>query len=109
VNVYNDGRAVRYNDRFKEKGINVNFVENTTEGISVVTYERGVENETLACGTGVTACAIAHWIKNKSLTNVPIKAKGGNLSVNFEPKNDNQFENIWLCGGATYVFEGNID
>ena len=108
VNVYNDGRSVRYNDRFEEKGINVNFVENTAEGISVLTYERGVEDETLACGTGVTACAIAHWIKNKSLTNIPIKVKGGNLSVRFEPKNNTQFENIWLCGEATFVFEGEI-
>lgn len=108
VDVFNQGRAVRYNDRFSEKGINVNFVENTSQGISVATYERGVEDETLACGTGVTACAIAHWIKNQQSTDILIKAKGGDLSVRFEPFGNNQFRNIWLCGGATYVFEGNI-
>jgi len=108
IDVYRQGRAVRYNDRFSENGINVNFVENTLQGISVATYERGVEDETLACGTGVTACAIAHWIKNKRSTDVLIKAKGGDLSVRFEPFGNNQFRNIWLCGGATYVFEGRI-
>lgn len=108
VDVYNQARSVRYNDRFSEKGINVNFVENTLQGISVATYERGVEDETLACGTGVTACAIADWIKNKKSTDVQIKAKGGDLSVRFEPFGNNQFRNIWLCGGATYVFEGEI-
>ncbi len=108
VDVYNTGRAIRYNERFKAKGINVNFVENTENGISVATYERGVENETLACGTGVTACAIAHWIQHKTLKNIPIKTKGGSLSVNFEPIEDNQFKNIWLCGGATYVYSGEI-
>lgn len=108
IDVFNQGRAIRYNDRFNEKGINVNFVENVENGISVATYERGVEDETLACGTGVTACAIANWIKNKTLTNIPIKAKGGDLSVRFEPNENNQFKNIWLCGGATYVFKGEI-
>lgn len=108
VDVYNQGRSVRYNERFREKGINVNFVENTLQGISVLTYERGVEDETLACGTGVTACAIAHWIKYRQSSDIQIKAKGGDLSVRFEPTNDNQFKNIWLCGGATFVFEGFI-
>jgi diaminopimelate epimerase len=108
VDVFKEGRAIRYNERFKEKGINVNFVAKTAEGITVATYERGVEAETLACGTGVTACAIAHWIQNKTLTNIPIKVKGGNLSVNFEATENNQFTNIWLCGGATFVFEGDI-
>ena len=108
INVYQQGRAIRYNDRFHENGINVNFVENTPEGISVTTYERGVEDETLACGTGVTACAIAHWIKNRQSTDVQIKAKGGNLSVRFQPNANNEFTDIWLCGGATYVFEGTI-
>ena len=89
INVYQQGRAIRYNDRFHENGINVNIVENTPEGISVATYERGVEDETLACGTGVTACAIAHWIKNRQSTDVQIKAKGGNLSVRFQPNANN--------------------
>lgn len=107
IDVFNQGRSIRYNDRFNEKGINVNFVENTADGISVATYERGVEDETFACGTGVTACAIAHWIQYKTMTNIPIKTKGGNLSVSFEVEN-NQFKNIWLCGGATFVFKGEI-
>ena len=108
IDVYQEGRAIRYNERFHKNGINVNFVENTPDGISVATYERGVEDVTLACGTGVTACAIVNWIKNNQSTEVQIKAKGGNLSVRFQPKGNNEFTDIWLCGGATFVFEGTI-
>jgi diaminopimelate epimerase len=108
IDIFEEGRAIRFNERFNERGINVNFAAKTAEGIEVATYERGVENETLACGTGVTACAIAYWIQNKTLTNIPIKVKGGDLSVNFKPSENNHFTNIWLCGGATFVFEGNI-
>jgi diaminopimelate epimerase len=108
VNVFEAGRAIRYNDRFRAEGINVNFVEITEEGLSVATYERGVEDETLACGTGVTACALAFWLKNQKTTDVSIKAKGGQLSVRFLPKKEEQFDDIWLCGGAKQVFFGKI-
>lgn len=110
VDVVADGRAVRYNDRFRVEGTNVNFVEPNGMGIKVLTYERGVEDETLSCGTGVTAAAIAHYLQQdkKVATVIPIEAKGGKLSVRFEPKAE-QFTDVWLCGPATYVFEGRIN
>lgn len=109
VNVFEEGRAIRYNDRFKNEGTNVNFVEPTDTGITVATYERGVEDETFSCGTGVTAAAIAYYLKseNKVETSVPIQVKGGKLEVRFEP-NGEGFKNIWLCGPAELVFEGRI-
>lgn len=109
VNVFEQGRAIRYNDRFKAEGTNVNFVEPNNNGISVATYERGVEDETLSCGTGVTAAAIAYYIKSgkHNIKKIPIQVKGGNLEVRFEPDGQG-FTNIWLCGPAALVFEGNI-
>lgn len=110
VNVFEQGRAIRYNDRFKAEGTNVNFVEANNDGISVATYERGVEDETLSCGTGVTAAAIAYYIKsgNNNITKIPIQVKGGNLEVRFEPDGQG-FSNIWLCGPAELVFEGEVE
>lgn len=108
VNVFEQGRAIRYNDRFKGEGTNVNFVEVIdNQGIIVATYERGVEGETLSCGTGVTAAAIAYYLNyNKTITSsIPIQVKGGKLEVHFEPENQG-FTNIWLCGPAEMVFEG---
>ncbi|MEM6320524.1 MAG: diaminopimelate epimerase [Bacteroidota bacterium] len=115
VDVFQAGRAIRYNDIYAEKGINVNFVEPTKQGFSIRTYERGVEDETLACGTGVTAAAIA-YAKNhptqakKLLQNggIPVKAQGGDLKVRFE-QNGTIFEHIWLCGPATFVYMGTIE
>lgn len=110
LDVYEKGKAIRYNNRFKENGINVNFVSLQGEGILVSTYERGVENETLSCGTGVTAAAIAHAIKTgvQSPTEIPIYSKGGQLSVKLSPGKPG-FSNIWLCGPATLVFEGQVN
>jgi diaminopimelate epimerase len=101
------GRQIRYNDRFSARGINVNFVREASSGLTVYTYERGVENETLSCGTGVTAAAIA-YAHRQGLTGdltVPINTKGGNLEVKFRA-NMARFEAVWLCGPATLVFEG---
>ena len=110
LDVVKEGRSIRYSDRFKEVGTNVNFVETNSKGIAVATYERGVEDETLACGTGVTACAIAHYLKhNKSIEpKVEIQAKGGQLKVRFESVGTG-FTNIWLCGPAQLVFKGEIE
>lgn len=110
VNVFEQGRAIRYNNRFKSEGTNVNFVESHDDGITVATYERGVEDETLSCGTGVTAAAIAYYLKSgKNVkTSVPIQVKGGNLEVRFEPDNQG-FTDIWLCGPAALVFSGLIE
>lgn len=105
--VAEQGRKIRYSENFRAEGINVNFVEPTGTGITVATYERGVEDETLSCGTGVTAAAIASYLKNPKAgnTDVPIETKGGKLRVRFKPVGD-RFEEVWLCGPAVRVFEG---
>lgn len=107
VNVVTQGRAVRYSNRFRESGTNVNFVQPVRAGIAVATYERGVEDETLSCGTGVTAAAIAYYLRQPSAARqrVDIRAKGGELQVHFEPAGEG-FDEIWLCGPAKRVFEG---
>lgn len=114
INVYDAGREIRYSNRFRKEGINVNFVEsdeNIQEGthIEVATYERGVEDETFSCGTGVTAAAIAQYLQHpKQPTCIDIVTKGGQLQVKFTPPSvtESKFTNVWLCGAATRVFEG---
>lgn len=106
VDVVAEGRAVRYNDRFRAVGTNVNFVEVKGHGLTVHTYERGVEDETLACGTGITASSLAAALRlGISKGTFPVKAKGGNLQVSFE-KTENGFTHIWLKGPAASVFKG---
>ncbi|MDQ3278537.1 MAG: diaminopimelate epimerase [Bacteroidota bacterium] len=108
LNVVEKGRQVRYSETFAKEGINVNFVEKSgsPDHIIVRTYERGVEDETFSCGTGVTAAAIVcHQKEGRNTINV--KTKGGNLRVEFE-KTATGFQNIWLIGPAVQVFEGTI-
>ena len=106
--VFKEGKDIRNNDLFKEKGINVNFVEEAPDYLFVRTYERGVENETLSCGTGVTASALAYAIKNNiEKGNINIKTLGGNLKVSFVKKG-NVFKDVWLEGPATFVFKGDV-
>ena len=111
IDVYQEGKAIRYSPTYQKEGVNVNFVELTKPyHLKVATYERGVEDETLSCGTGVTAAAIAYQMQeqpNQSPNPVHIKTKGGNLKVRFQQKN-NSFYDIWLCGPATQVFSGTI-
>lgn len=108
MNIVESGQVIRYSARFHKEGINVNFVEKTAEGIEVATYERGVEDETLSCGTGVTAAALSFSLANPGLKSneVAITTKGGNLKVRFEKKEREGFENIWLCGPTRMVFSG---
>lgn len=109
IDVVSAAWDVRYNERFEQEGINVNFVERLNDAIKIRTYERGVEDETLSCGTGVTAAALSvalaedHWNGE-----VKVITRGGELSVSYE-KNGNQFSEIWLSGPAKKVFEGKID
>ena len=105
--VYNEGRKIRYNDIYAEKGINVNFVCSDNDGIRVRTYERGVEDETLSCGTGVTAAAIASST-GMGEQHANIKVQGGRLEVEFNRIDENHCNNIWLIGPASFVFSGKI-
>ena len=109
LDVYEKGRAIRYSDEFKAKGINVNFVQRTDEPDKIIvrTYERGVEDETYSCGTGVTAAAVVSYHNENGYNYVQVETKGGQLAVEFEKVNS-RFENIWLIGPAQQVFEGDI-
>jgi len=109
INVYEEGRKIRYSDKFNKEGININFVESIYNELHIGTYERGVEAETLACGTGVTAAAIAYQeLTNKAIPKINIKAKGGDMLVKSE-KLGNTYSNIWLCGPAKFVFNGVVN
>lgn len=108
IDIYNDGKSVRYNQRFSTEGINVNFIEVVKNNLIVGTYERGVENETLSCGTGVTAAALIYGHLNPGINDVAIQTKGGNLRVKFTTDGEGNFSNIWLCGPTELVFKGII-
>ena len=104
------GSSIRYNDYYKEEGVNVNFVEKiTNESFKIRTYERGVESETLACGTGSTASAICmNYLGKSDSKNITMKCRGGDLKVEFNSKDD-LFTNISITGPAKLVFEGQIN
>ena len=86
----------------------MNFVQQEDEDLLYVrTYERGVEDETLSCGTGVTAAAIAFYHNENGYNNVRVKTRGGILSVEYD-KMDDRYENVWLTGPADQVFTGTI-
>jgi diaminopimelate epimerase len=104
------GSSIRYNEYYKKEGVNVNFIEKiSNESFKIRTYERGVENETLACGTGSTASAICmNYLGKSQSNNITMKCRGGDLKVEFISK-DNLFTNISITGPAKLVFEGQID
>jgi diaminopimelate epimerase len=109
LDVYAKGKSVRYNEPFVSKGgTNVNFVEVVGDNqLEVRTYERGVEDETYACGTGVTACALSANSRLGFENAIDVKVVGGNLRIEFD-RTDTGYENIFLIGPAVKVFEGNI-
>ncbi len=109
VNVKELGAKIRYGAPYFEEGTNVNFAEQVSENaFKVRTYERGVEDETLACGTGVTAVAIAaNSAKKTSKNTIQLEVLGGNLEVSFD-KSENIYTNVFLKGPAQFVFEGDI-
>ena len=107
IDVLNIGRKWRNSGLFGEGGANINFVEIQDKSkLFVRTYERGVENETLSCGTGVTAAALAASAKGCESA-ITIETKGGTLEVSFQQK-DKDFVNVWLEGPAEQVFTGTI-
>lgn len=110
VDVVETGREIRNSKAYAEEGINVNFVETIGEDqIYVRTYERGVEDETLSCGTGVTAAALVSAHNDRGFNRVEVQTPGGHLSVEYNKVDDSNFDNIWLCGPAELVFTGEID
>lgn len=110
LDVYKKGRDIRYSKNFEQEGINVNFAQliENEDRIIVRTYERGVEDETLSCGTGVTAAALVCFHNDNGFNRVEVDTLGGSLSVEYERVLESGFENIWLCGPATKVFEGDV-
>ncbi|MBC7384351.1 MAG: diaminopimelate epimerase [Bacteroidia bacterium] len=114
ITLVEKAKVIRYNNEFKENGINVNFVNVTSpENIIVRTYERGVEDETLSCGTGATAAALATAIFNNlpaGYNSIDVCVKGGELCVEFNfDKHLLKFSDVWLQGPAKMVFEGTIN
>ena len=107
--VKTNGAKIRYNEPYGKAGSNVNFVEQIADDtFAVRTYERGVEDETLSCGTGVTAVALAMHKTAKTTTNkVILKTQGGELKVKFDT-DVNGYQNIWLIGPAKQVFKGEL-
>jgi diaminopimelate epimerase len=110
LDVFTLGKTIRNQEVFAPKGINVNFaqvIDNNT--IAIRTYERGVEDETLACGTGVTAAAIASACNETGKITKTVHARGGTLQVSFEKIDQQSIKNIWLTGPARLVYEGTIN
>ncbi len=102
-------REIRYSDSYKKEGVNVNFVEIDGEAsLNMRTYERGVEDETLSCGTGVTAAVLAANYRGLTQSNkVEVNTKGGRLYLSFTEL-DGVYKDIWLQGPVEFVFEGKI-
>jgi diaminopimelate epimerase len=104
------GRKIRYSERFREQGTNVDFVEEGSDYLFVRTYERGVENETMACGTGVVASVISACLRqggDKISYSMPVRVLGGQLKVSLD-RRGNSFTDIWLEGPASFVFKGQM-
>jgi len=114
LNVVADARNIRYNQEFTKEAINVNFVNQIgLHEISMRTYERGVEDETLSCGTGVTAAALSSAVLNNlpnGLHTINVTTPGGKLIVTFNYNTDDTtFNNVWLQGPAALVFKGTVE
>jgi len=109
LNIKERGADIRYAEPYKKEGVNVNFVNKLSDGhFAIRTYERGVEDETLSCGTGVTAVALAmNYIGETEKNLVQLETEGGKLEVSFR-RTDNGYTDIWLKGPAKQVFKGEI-
>lgn len=107
LDVFKEGRKIRHSKEFDKEGINVNFVAvKDDDNIIVRTFERGVENETYSCGTGVTAAALVFYHHENGFNTIDVETLGGNLNVRYHRSVDGYYERIWLKGPAKKVFEG---
>jgi len=104
------GAAIRFDDYFSPAGTNANFVESKGDGsIAIRTYERGVEGETLACGTGMVACSIFHHERSGSPSPIRVRVAGGEtLEVGFQKDEDGNYRKVTLLGPAEFTFEGTL-
>ena len=108
VDIVSVGRKIRFSDKYKNEGINVNIIRMVDGGLSVQTYERGVEDETLSCGTGVTACALIAIEMEEFTSPVKVQTKGGTLYVEAMVENG-IFSNVFLIGPAEFVYGGTVN
>jgi len=111
IDVVTHGREIREHDYFSPNGTNANFATILApDHIAIRTYERGVEDETLACGTGMVACALIHHLLTGAQSPVKVDVEGGDtLSIGFEKTGETTFQNVTLTGPADFVFEGEIE
>jgi diaminopimelate epimerase len=109
--VVRHGATIRYHQAFAPAGTNANFATVLAPGhIAIRTYERGVEDETLACGTGMVASALMHHLLDGAPSPIKVDVKGGDtLEIGFEKTGDSTFTNVTLTGPADFVFEGDIE
>jgi len=109
--VFKHGSAIRQHPAFAPAGTNANFAAVlSAQHIAIRTFERGVEDETLACGTGMVACALVHHLLSGAPSPIQVDVEGGDtLEISFEKRGDQAFKNVTLTGPADFVFEGEID
>ncbi|MDB4618152.1 diaminopimelate epimerase [Akkermansiaceae bacterium] len=111
TDIVKHGAAIRYHEHTQPAGTNANFAQVLApDHLLVRTYERGVEGETLACGTGITACALVHHLLTGAPSPIKITVRGGDdLMIGFEPQENQGFLNVTMTGPADFVFEGEIE
>ena len=109
MDIHSEAKPIRYHEDFAPSGTNVNFIEKITNNtLQMRTFERGVEDETLSCGTGVTAAALVFALHEQMNGEVQVLTRGGELAVSFDKNANNHFTNVFLKGPATKVFSGSI-
>ena len=110
IDMNTEGSKIRHTAPFDVNGVNVNFAEKINDDTFVIrTYERGVEGETLSCGTGATAVAIAMFHSNQTTSkSISLETQGGVLKVRFEPLLSS-YSDVWLCGPTKQVFKGDLE
>ncbi len=109
MDIHSEAKPIRYHEDYAPCGTNVNFIEKITKNtLRMRTFERGVEDETLSCGTGVTAAALVFALHEQMDGEIRVLTRGGELAVSFDKNANNHFTNVFLKGPATKVFSGSI-